>query len=104
MGKQDRLSEDTYDSGITCTMCGKTLDDWDRQQGFGFDYHIGYGSRHDLERVHARFCCDCFDALLDELIQRCKHNPVIGEYRMWEEKEINDDTIDALVDSAGQYI
>ena len=53
---------------------------WDANEGFGFDYHIVYGSRHDYEHVHADFCCQCFDRILDGLIQACKVSPVIGEY------------------------
>ena len=63
-----------------CNMCGKALTEYDAQENFGFDYHIGYGSRHDMEIVKARFCCDCFDDLLDSLIHKCKINPVVGEY------------------------
>ena len=31
-----------------CNMCGKPFDMWDDQENFGFDYYVGYGSKHDL--------------------------------------------------------
>lgn len=70
------ISKDTS----CCNMCGRPLTKWDIQENFGFDYHIGYGSRHDMEIIKARFCCDCFDDLLDMLIYKCKINPVVGNY------------------------
>ena len=66
----------------TCNMFGKQLDEWDIQEKFGFDYYIGYGSRHDLEHVKARFCCDCFDRILDRLVEECKTSPIVGEYEI----------------------
>jgi len=62
----------------TCTMCGKPLDDFDNQENFGFEYQIGYGSRHDGEHVKAQFCCECWDNILDLLIDKCKTNPIVG--------------------------
>lgn len=67
------------DSPFRCTMCGKTLDEWDMQQPFGFDHVIGYGSVHDLERIRFRLCCGCFDKAMDRFIPLCKENPVIEE-------------------------
>ena len=75
------MPEDTYCSKNVCTMCGNVLDEWDEQENFGFEYHIGYGSTHDMEHVYARFCCGCFDKVLDYIIANSKHNPVLGEYR-----------------------
>lgn len=65
-----------------CNMCGATLDEWDEQEGFGFDYYIGYGSKHDLGHAKARFCCACFDKLLDRLVDECAINPIVGEYKL----------------------
>lgn len=75
-------SQDTYPDQPVCNMCGKPLDELDQQEDFGFDYYIGYGSMHDLEHVHAKFCCNCFDKLLDTLVLHCKINPVVGEYEL----------------------
>lgn len=59
-----------------CNVCGKAFDLWDNQEDFGFDYHIGYGSRHDMERIQLHLCCDCFDKTLDWLLPQCKINPM----------------------------
>ena len=60
-----------------CDMCGKKFDMWDIQEGFGFSYSVGYGSKHDGDNVSCDLCCDCFDKLLDEyLIPKCKHKIV----------------------------
>lgn len=63
-----------------CNMCGKRFDMLDEQENFGFDYHVGYGSRHDLEHIQIRFCCDCFDNLVDGLIPKLKVPMRIEEY------------------------
>lgn len=55
-----------------CNLCGKSFDLWDTQEDFGFDYHVGYGSKYDLQHITAHFCCNCFDKLLDELTPRFK--------------------------------
>jgi len=56
-----------------CSLCGNDLDFWDEQEGFGFIYNVGYGSAHDGEFIKARFCCKCFDNLIDNLAKECKH-------------------------------
>ncbi len=63
-----------------CNVCGKEFDMWDKQEQFGFEYYVGYGSKHDGEHIQADICCDCFDALMADFIPRCKINPVVGEY------------------------
>lgn len=64
----------------TCTMCGKQMDEFDLQEHFGFDYSVGYGSKHDGEILHADLCCNCFDTLLDHMIPLCKTSPIVGDY------------------------
>lgn len=32
-----------------CNVCGKEFNMWDDQEGFGFYYRVGYGSKHDGE-------------------------------------------------------
>ena len=73
---EDFLNE--WSTHIKCTMCGKELDAYDLQENFGFDYRIGYGSKHDLEHARAKFCCDCFDKILDSLIEKCVTSPIVG--------------------------
>ena len=64
-----------------CNVCGKEFNMWDNQEGFGFDYRVGYGSKHDGENLKCDLCCDCFDKLLDEyLIPKCKHSIIVKEY------------------------
>lgn len=61
-----------------CTICGKMLDDFDKQEEFGFDYHVGYGSKHDGDIIHARLCCDCFDKVFDIINDAAIFNPIVG--------------------------
>jgi len=63
-----------------CNICGKELNEWDLQENFGFDYNVGYGSKYDGEKIRMRFCCDCFDEIIDKLIQESKVNPIVGTY------------------------
>lgn len=60
-----------------CTMCGNDFDMWDEQESFCFDHIVGYGSAHDGEKIHINLCCDCFDKILDNIIPKCKINPII---------------------------
>ena len=55
---------------MKCNLCGKDFDLWDKQENFGFDYYVGYGSKYDLQHITVHFCCKCFDQLLDELTPR----------------------------------
>lgn len=63
-----------------CNLCGKAFDELDEQEHFGFDYHVGYGSRHDCEHIKAHFCYECFDKLLDQLAPQLKIPLTIQEY------------------------
>lgn len=56
-----------------CNLCGKEMNFWDIQEKFSIqsDY-IGYGSKHDGDALELDLCCDC----MDELIDRCKINPI----------------------------
>lgn len=65
-----------------CNLCGKLLDELDEQEGFGFDYHVGFGSKYDLCHLEAHFCIDCFDKLIDKLIPQCNISPLQGEYKL----------------------
>jgi len=66
--------------GECCTLCGKVLDEWDRQEDFGFNYYIGYGSKHDCSHAKAQFCCECFDNILDALKECGASDPIVDEY------------------------
>ena len=56
-----------------CNVCGKTFDMWDKQEDFGFEYFVGYGSKFDGEQISANFCCSCFDRILEEVNKKCIH-------------------------------
>ncbi len=60
-----------------CTMCKKTLNEWDLSEDFYFKRRIGYGSKHDLHIFEARLCCDCFDRALDKILPMFKESPLI---------------------------
>ena len=56
-----------------CNLCGKEMDFWDVQEEFSIQsYYIGYGSKHDGDALELDLCCDC----MDDLIDRCKINPI----------------------------
>ncbi len=61
---------------IKCNVCGKEFDEWDRQEKFGFDLWVGYGSKYDGEHLQADICCECFDQLMAQFIHNCKYSPV----------------------------
>ena len=71
----------------TCNMCGKVFDEWDYQENFCFDYHIGYGSKYDLNRLKLNLCIDCFDKVLDFILPQCKTNP-LEEYHFEGEVDV----------------
>lgn len=55
-----------------CNLCGQDLDFWDKQLNFSVDRSIGYGSKHDGDRIHIKLCCQC----LDKVIDKCKITPL----------------------------
>ena len=71
-----------------CNVCGKVFDRLDEQENFGFDYHVGYGSRYDLTHLKAHICINCFDRLMDGFIPLCKISPDLGEYSLHGETEL----------------
>ena len=63
-----------------CTVCGKKFDMWDEQENFCFHHRVGYGSKYDGRDLNINMCCKCFDGLMDELVPRCKTNPLPDPY------------------------
>ena len=59
-----------------CSMCGKELDFFDKQENFHFKHYFGYGSKHDLEKIDIILCCDCMDLVLDKILPMFKENPL----------------------------
>lgn len=60
-----------------CNMCGKDFDEWDTQENFGFQHHVGYGSEFDGSNIRMDLCCKCFDRLMNEyIIPNSKISPV----------------------------
>lgn len=66
--------------GHVCNVCGKRFNRLDEQENFGFNYHVGYGSKYDLTHIQAHICIDCFDKMMDQFIPMCKISPDKGEY------------------------
>lgn len=58
-----------------CHKCGRELDVYDLQQGFGIHTTCGYGSRYDLSEISLDLCCECFD----DLVASCTVSPVVME-------------------------
>lgn len=80
-GFPEASKEPAHDRPL-CNRCGKPLNELDLKEKFGFEYCVGYGSKHDLEHVKARFCCSCFDEMLDQAVQNFQISPIIGEYSL----------------------
>lgn len=62
-----------------CNLCGKEFDVWDEQQDFVISKDIGYGSKFDGSHMRLDMCCDCFDILMDAVIQKCVISPIEEE-------------------------
>lgn len=60
--------------GTICNMCGRELDEFDRDQSFTIHGTAGYGSVHDGDIVDLNLCCGCFD----RLVEQCAVNPIAG--------------------------
>ena len=63
-----------------CSLCGKKFDMWDEEENFCFRHHFGYGSKYDCYQLDLKLYCNCFDGLMDELVPRCKTNPLSNPY------------------------
>lgn len=51
-----------------CSICGKTFDEWDREQNFYLGFNPGFGSKYDAydgEPIDLHMCCECFDKMMD---------------------------------------
>lgn len=57
-----------------CSMCGKFLDDMDKQSGFSIDKVMGYGSEYDGEHIVIQLCCDC----TDKIIAKCQETSILA--------------------------
>lgn len=66
---------------IRCNLCGKELDEVDRNLHFSMHRRIGYGSKHDGELLDLDICGKCMDAIIDQAevspISEC------GEEDLW---------------------
>lgn len=51
-----------------CNMCGRQFDEFDEQQNATIDTYMYYGSKYDGSQLTCRFCCECFDKLIEEYI------------------------------------
>lgn len=59
-----------------CNVCGKDFDEWDKQESFGLNYDIGYGSDFDGSKIRLDLCCRCFDDLMNHILPKCKISPI----------------------------
>ena len=57
---------------LHCNFCGRQLGIFDIQEPLLIKNHMGYGSKFDGEVIDIRFCCDCFDAI----VEQCEISPV----------------------------
>ena len=60
---------------IKCNRCSNTINTNDSDPLI-INYHFGYGSRHDLDRLKATLCCACADEVTERLIDECVINPL----------------------------
>lgn len=60
---------------IVCNLCGRPLDEFDRQEDFSIHRYLGYGTKHDGERLNLSICCRCMDTIIDQ----CEVTPVDGK-------------------------
>lgn len=58
-----------------CNFCGSKLTEWDLQEDLKIETILGFGSYHDGSEIKLRFCCDCFDKIID----CCAVNPIVRE-------------------------
>lgn len=50
-----------------CNRCGCALDIFDVQEDLTIHKEkLGYGTKHDGDKLHLQFCCDCMDWLIDQ--------------------------------------
>lgn len=59
-----------------CNMCGKTFDMEDEANDFTLYARFGYGSKRDGDNFNLDLCCECCDKFVDELVEKCKVDPV----------------------------
>ena len=60
-----------------CNKCGKIFDAQDVYNQFGIHQKIENGSAYHGEEIDLDLCCACFDELIDEILPKCKLNPVV---------------------------
>lgn len=71
--------------GLTrCNVCGKTVEQvFENQMPISIHDRVGYGSKHDGSMLDLDICCDCFDKLIEDFIEKCVINPLheMEQYR-----------------------
>ena len=62
---------------IVCNVCGKQIDQiYENQLVISIHNYIGYGSKHDGDKIDLDICADCFDKLIDGFREKCAVNPI----------------------------
>lgn len=66
---------------IVCNICGKKFDDADMLFGIKQkELFAGFASsHHDGERFEFNICSDCYDVVLDKVLELCTVNPNVDE-------------------------
>ena len=57
-------------------MCEKEFNDYDYDFNCHIEKYIDFGSKYDLNLFKAHLCCDCFDKILDTVVNMFKKNPL----------------------------
>ena len=63
-----------------CNMCGKPFDFEDNHNGLNIEHTCGYPSKFDNDRFRLDLCVECTDNEIKQLIEKCKHNPLVERY------------------------
>lgn len=60
-----------------CNVCGKEFDVYDVHNSdvSTISGYIGYGSKYDENYIELHMCNDCFDKMIDTLIDKCALPP-----------------------------
>lgn len=63
---------------IFCNVCGKEFDVYDEHNAdvANISGYVGYGSKYDTHYIDLHMCNDCFDKLMDKMMEECKFSPI----------------------------
>ena len=61
-------------SKVICNKCGKEIKAYET---VSINHHLGYYSKFDMNRLEGNFCNECFDTMVEQLVDQCKINPML---------------------------